>query len=53
MNTAAKTAIEITKWASFVSHVKNNRIEYLLLLGLLHLVGVTTRVYSEVEGLCV
>ena len=45
--------ITSAKWASVLSHVKNNRIEYLLLLGILHIVGFTTRVYSEVEGVCI
>lgn len=41
------------KWASVLDHVKNNRIEYLLLLGILHIVGATTRIYSELEGVCI
>ena len=48
-----ETVVEAGKWASIVSHVKNNRIEYLVLLGLMHLFGVTTRVYSEVQGVCI
>ena len=46
-------AISGAKWASLISHIKNNRIEYLVLLGLLHLFGVTTRVYGEVQGVCI
>ena len=45
-------AVASAKWASVLSHVKANRIEYLLLLGILHIVGATTRIYSEVEGVC-
>ena len=45
--------VTATKWASVISHIKNNRIEYLVLLGLMHLFGVTTRVYSEVQGVCI
>ncbi len=48
-----ETVVEVGRWAAFVSHVKNNRIEYLVLLGLMHLFGVTTRVYSEVQGVCI
>ena len=48
-----ETVVEAGKWASVISHVKNNRIEYLVLLGLMHLFGVTTRVYSEVQGVCI
>ena len=47
-----ETVVEASKWAAVVSHVKNNRIEYLVLLGLCHLFGVTSRVYSEVQGVC-
>lgn len=46
-------AITTAKWASVMDHVKNNRIEYLLLLGVLHLVGATTKLYSQVEGVCI
>ena len=46
-------AIQGAKWASIISHIKNNRIEYLVLLGLLHLFGVTARVYGEVQGVCI
>ncbi len=53
VNMIAKEEIVVaTKWAAIVSHIKNNRIEYLVLLGLCHLFGVTTRVYSEVQGVC-
>ncbi len=45
--------VTATKWTTLVSHIKNNRIEYLVLLGLMHLFGVTTRVYSEVQGVCI
>ncbi len=50
---AKEEIVTATKWASIISHVKNNRIEYLVLLGLMHLFGVTTRVYSEVQGVCI
>ena len=46
-------AITTAKWANVLAHVKNNRIEYLLLLGLLHFVGATQRIYSQVEGVCI
>jgi len=38
--------------ASIVSHVKNNRIEYLLLIGLLHLLGISDRVFTHAAGMC-
>ena len=51
MNT--ETAVECTKWASAINHLRNNRIEYLLLVGILHLVGATNKVYSQVQGVCI
>ena len=50
--TAAETAIEMGKYASMINHIRNNRIEYLLLVGLLHLVGITNKAYSQVQGVC-
>lgn len=38
--------------ASILSHVKNNRIEYLLLVGLLHLLGISDRVFTHAAGMC-
>jgi hypothetical protein len=38
--------------ASILTHVKNNRIEYLLLVGLLHLLGISDRVFTQVVGMC-
>jgi hypothetical protein len=48
-----ETVIETGKWATFVSHVKANRIEYLLFLGLMHIAGITTKIYSQVDGVCI
>lgn len=48
----AETVVEVTKWASIVNHLKNNRIEYLLLMGILHLVGITNKAYNQVSGVC-
>ncbi len=38
--------------ASILSHVKENRIEYLLLIGLLHLLGISDRVFAHAAGMC-
>jgi hypothetical protein len=38
--------------ARLLSHVRENRIEYLLCVGLLHLLGVTDRVFGHVSGVC-
>jgi len=39
--------------SSVVSHIKNNRIEYLALTILLHLVGATNYAYDKVSGTCI
>lgn len=52
MNSKIETAIEISRWAALVDHLKNNRIEYLLLMGILHLVGITNKAYDQVSGVC-
>lgn len=52
MNTKIETAIEISKWTACVDHLKNNRIEYLLLMGILHLVGFTNKAYEQISGVC-
>ena len=52
MNSEVETAVAVTKWASLVDHLRNNRIEYLLLVGILHLVGITNKAYAQVSGVC-
>ena len=52
MNSKIETAVAVTKWASLVDHLRNNRIEYLLLVGILHLVGITNKAYAQVSGVC-
>lgn len=50
---AATTAVkDAATAASVMNHVRNNRIEYLLALGLLHLLGVSDRLLSSINGVC-
>ncbi len=51
--TNVDTAVTVTKWASIMNHVRNNRIEYLLMVGILHLIGATNKAYSHVQGVCI
>lgn len=51
--TQLETAVTVGKWAAIIDHIRNNRIEYLVLIGLLHLIGVTERAYSQVSGVCI
>lgn len=53
MSSKIETAIEVTRWSAAVDHLRNNRIEYLLLMGILHIVGATNKVYSQVSGVCI
>lgn len=47
-----ETVVSATKWASIISHVKANRIEYLVLIALLHMAGLVDKAYSQVSGVC-
>jgi hypothetical protein len=48
----AETVQKAVTTASVISHVRNNRIEYLLGLGLLHLLGVSDRLLAQMNGVC-
>jgi hypothetical protein len=48
-----ETAIAATKWASALNHLKNNRIEYLVLVAIMHMIGATTKAYEQVQGVCI
>ncbi len=49
---AAETVKEAVTAASLLNHLKNNRIEYLLGMGLLHLLGVSDRLLAQLNGVC-
>ncbi len=54
-STTAATADVVQKavtTASVLSHIKNNRIEYLLLVGLVHLLGLTDRLWTHAQNVC-
>ncbi len=38
--------------ASIINHIKNNRIEYLLVLGLSHLLGLSDHLFAYGAGIC-
>ena len=48
-----KEGVQAAKWATMLNHLKQNRIEYLLMLGILHLAGITNKIYGQVEGVCI
>eukprot|EP01051_Picozoa_sp_SAG22_P019580 SAG22_NODE_3662_length_1586_cov_56110.862811_2_plen_60_part_00 len=37
---------------SLLIHLKDNRIEYLLMIGLAHVLGVSDRILTQVTGIC-
>ena len=49
---AAETVKSAVTAASILSHIKNNRIEYLAICILAHLLGVSDRLLAQVSGVC-
>jgi hypothetical protein len=47
-----ETVVGASKVAIALDHLRNNRIEYLILLLLSHLVGVTSQVVDKAQGMC-
>lgn len=48
----AETVVEGAKIASLLNHLKNNRLEYLVLLMLAHAVGITAKITEKTSGMC-
>jgi len=46
---AVKTVVTA---ASVINHLKANRLEYLLCVGLLHVLGVSDRILAQFSGVC-
>ena len=46
------TLIKTTKVLTALDHLKNNRIEYLLVLILSHFLGITEKLISHTSGVC-
>ncbi len=53
MNAAAETVVQTTKMAMVIDHLKNNRIEYLVLILFSHVLGLTSKAAEHVSGVCV
>lgn len=47
-----ETAVNVSKVALAINHIKNNRIEYLIVTLLAHLVGLTAKAQEHVSGVC-
>ncbi len=52
MMKTAETVVEIGKWTSICNHVKNNRIEYLVIALIAHIVGLTSKAAEHASGVC-
>lgn len=52
LTNATETAIVTSKIVVILDHIKNNRIEYLLLVALGHLVGATAFLSEKAAGVC-
>lgn len=47
-----ETAVNVSKIVVILDHIKNNRIEYLLLLAIGHLAGATAYLAERAAGVC-
>jgi hypothetical protein len=50
--TAADAALTASKVVVVLDHIKNNRIEYLVLVAIGHLIGATTYLSEKAAGVC-
>ena len=50
--TAVDGAMKVGKLVTVVDHVKNNRIEYLVMLVFSHMLGITDLAISKASGVC-
>jgi hypothetical protein len=51
-NIPVETVKDAVTTASVLNHLKNNRLEYLLTIGILHIMGVSDIVISRFAGVC-
>jgi len=52
MTTATDMAVTTAKSVVILDHLKNNRIEYLLLVAISHLIGATAFLTEKASGVC-
>jgi hypothetical protein len=50
MNT--EQTLQTTKFTMWLNHVKNNRIEYLILGLICHALGITDKLLTQTQGVC-
>ena len=47
-----ETAAEVVKAASVLNHLRQNRLEYLIVVGIFTMLGWTAEATSYVQGVC-
>lgn len=52
MTPSTETIVTATKVTTALDHIKNNRIEYLMVLILSHFLGITDKLLSHAHGVC-
>ena len=52
MNATTETALASSKMVMVMDHLKNNRIEYLVLVLFSHVLGLTSRATEYATGVC-
>ena len=52
MEATTETAVALGKGAMAMNHLKNNRIEYLVLVLFSHVLGLTDLALSKASGVC-
>ena len=52
MNGTTETVVATSKMAVVIDHLKNNRIEYLVLVLFSHVLGVSDRILGQLTGVC-
>ncbi len=50
--TIVDNVIGVSKFAIAMNHIKNNRIEYLVLMLLAHMIGLTSKAAEHASGVC-
>ena len=52
MDATTETIVQTTKMSMVIDHLKNNRIEYLVLVLFSHVLGLTSKAQEHVAGVC-
>jgi hypothetical protein len=53
MDATTETIVQTTKLSMVLDHIKNNRIEYLVVLLFSHILGFTSKALDHASGVCV